>query len=108
MRLQRRLSPRNLQYKFCLDEPGDNSKKNSGETDKKGNVFTVELAKNSLDAPEDGKSKEGERKSETDEKPDVEVEDHDDEEEDENASGSGKIEFGSADLTENDKDESVR
>lgn len=59
----------------------------------------------------DEKSKEGERKSDTTEKPDAEVEtvddDDDDNKDDEDASGSGKIEFGSADLADNDKEESV-
>ena len=73
---------------------------------RKGDLFTEELAKNNLDAADDGKSKEGERKSDTTEKPDVEVEDADDDDDDD-SSGSGNIEFGSADLADNDKDESV-
>ena len=79
--------------------------------DKKDKLFTEELAKNNVATAADEKSKEGERKSDTTEKPDVEVEavdeDDDDDKDDEDASGSGKIEFGSADLTDNDKDESV-
>ena len=73
---------------------------------KKADLFTEELAKNNVVAADDDKSKEGARKSDTTEKPDVEVEDADDEDDD--SSGSEKIEFGSADLTDNDKDESVR
>ena len=76
---------------------------------KKGNLFTEELAKNNLPSADDDKSKEEERKSDTTEKPDVEVEDADeeDDDDDENNSGSGKIEFGSADLADNDDDDSV-
>ena len=83
------------------------------EHGRKDKLFTDELAKNNVATDADGKSKEGERKSDTTEKPDVEVEavddddDDDDEKDDEDSSGSGKIEFGSADLTDNDKDDSV-
>ena len=98
---------------FCqfLGESGKElSSKSASElqNDKKSDLFTEELAKNSLLASDDVKSKEGERKSETTEKPDVEVEDADDDDDDDDTSGSGKIEFGSADLEDKDKDEAVR